>query len=203
MNKTIKSTFLKCVRKRCKSAEPKYMLLCVYICLFGVMCATWRDLWINETANTLTAFSLFISIVTLFISNYLIVENAFESRRNNKKKLFSEYCARFSGNQNISKVVEWLLNIAEYDSNGVLINVYPKRLNDDKGRTISEPTFFQKKCFGDFFVELYIQINNNQLEKEDVRKYFSPYALIFNKVLQVENNKNCYLWNLADFPEFL
>lgn len=184
----IMSTFKKYVRGR-----GKELLLCAYMCLFGVMCAMWRDLWINETANTLTAFSLFISIVALFISNYFVVENAIESRSNNKKKLFSEYCARFSSNQNYCKVVEWLMCIAEFDS-----NVYPNRLNDEKGGTISEPTFFQKKCFWDFLIELNIQIKNKQLEKEDVRKLFYPYALIFKKVLQAENNKGIYMWNFAD-----
>lgn len=195
MNRTImKTSFLKCIKEWGKN-WPLYIVMC----LFGMMCAMWRDLGINETANSLASFSLFISIIALFISNYFIVENAIESRSNNKKKLFSEYCARFSGNQNISKVVEWLLNIAEFDSNGVLVNVYPKRLYDDKGRAISEPTFFQKKCFGDFLIELNIQIESKQLEKEDVRKLFYPYALIFSKVLQVENNKVYYMWNLADF----
>jgi len=199
MNKTIiKSTFLKCVCELSKSLP-----LCVIMLLLGVICAMGNDLWINETANTLMGCSLLISIIALFISNYFIVENAIESRTNSKKKLFSEYCARFSSNYNICIVAEWLMAIAEFDSNGVLINVYSKRLNDDKGRTISEPTFFQKKCFGDFLIELNIQIKNKQLEKEDVSKLFSPYALIFNKVIQVENNKVCYMWNLSDFPEIL
>ena len=199
MNKAnIKLTLLQCVRKLGKNFRLYFVM-----CLFGVMCAMWRDLWINETANTLTAFSLFISIIALFISNYFIIENAIESRNNNKKKLFGEYCARFSSNHNICKVAEWLLTIAEFDSNGALINIFPQRLNDDKGRTISEPTLYQKKCFGDFLIELNIQIKNKQLEKEDVRQYFSKVTLIFNKVLQEENNKICYMWNLTDFPEIL
>ena len=139
----------------------------------------------------------------MFISNYFIVENAIESRNNNKKKLFSEYCARFSSNQNICKVAEWLLAIAEFDSNGILINVYPKRVNDNKGRTIIEPTYFEKKCFGDFLIELNIQIKSKQLKKEDVRKYLFPYALIFKKVLQTEDMKICYIQNLADLSEIL
>ena len=160
------------------------------------------DLWINETANSLMGSSLLLSLIALVVSNYFIVENARESRTNSKKKLFSDYCARFSRNQNICRVAEWLLTIAEFDSNGILVDVDLKRLNGDKGRTISEPTFFQKKCFGDFLLELNVQIKSKQLEKEDVRKYFSPYASIFNKVIQVENNK-AYIWSLSDFQEIL
>lgn len=177
--------------------------LCVVVCLLGVMCALWPDLWKNETTNSMTSFSLLISILALFISNYFIVENAIESRTNNKKNLFSEYCTRFSSNQNISKVAEWLLAISEFDTEGILINVYPKRLNDDKGRTIVEPTFFEMNCFGDFLIELNIQTKNKQLEKEDVRKYFSPYALIFDKVIQSENKQIYYMRNLSDLSEML
>ena len=196
----IKSTFLIFLKRA--RVTGKLLLPCSIVALFGVMCAT-RDMWINETIKTLTAYSLFISIIALFMGNYFVIENAIELRTNNKQKLFGDYCARFSTNHNICKVAEWLLSIAEFDSNGVLSNVDVKRLNGDKGRTISEPTFFQKKCFGDFLLELNIQIKNKQLEKEDVRKYFSPYATVFKKVLQVENNKACYMWNLSDFQEIL
>ena len=180
INKTIiKSFFLNYVR-----GFVENLPLCVFMCLLGVIAAMGNDMWINETTNSLMGYSLLISLIALCISNFFIVENARESRKNNKKKMFSEYCARFSSNQNLCKVAEWLLAIAEFDSNGVLVNVYPKRLNDDKGRTIVEPTFFQKKCFGDFIIELIIQIDSKQLEKEDVKKCFSIYASIFYKVLQ-------------------
>ena len=194
----VKSTFLEFVKELYNNLP-----LCVVMCLFGVMCALWPDLWKNETANTLTAFSLFISIIALFISNYFIVEKAIESRTNNKKRLFSDYCARFSSNQNLCKVAEWLLTIAEYDSNGILNNVYPNRVKNDKGRAITEPTYFEQKCFLDFLIELNIQIKNKQLEKEDVRQIFSPYALIFNEVLQAENMKNICMRNLANLSELL
>lgn len=191
-----------------KSALFEYLIelrnniqLCVVVCLLGVMCALWPDLWKNETTNNMTSFSLLISILALFISTYFIVENAIESRTNNKKKLFSEYCTRFSSNQNISKVAEWLLAISEFDPEGILINVYSKRLNDDRGRTITKPTFFEMNCFCDFLIELNIQIKNKQLEKEDVRKYFSPYILIFKEVIQAENKENYYMRNLADLSE--
>ena len=196
--KCIKSTFLKYVR-----GYGKYFPICVFMCLLGVVCSMGSDMWINETTNTLMGTSLLLSLIALVINNFFVVEIALESRTKNKKKNFSEYCTRFSSNHNICIVAEWLLAIAEFDSNGVLINVYPKRLKDYMGRTISEPTFFQKKCFGDFLIELNIQIKNNQLEKEDARKYFTPYASIFNKVIQVERDKIYYLWNMADFPELL
>lgn len=194
----VKSTFLKFVKELYKNL-PLY----VVICLLGVLCAMWPDLWKNETANTMTAFSLFISIIALFISNYFIVEKAIESRTNNKKRLFSDYCARFSSNQNLCKVAEWLLTIAEFDSNGILNNVYPNRMKNDKGRAITEPTFFEQKCFLDFLIELNLQIKNMQLEKEDVRTIFSPYALIFNKVLKAKNMKIYYMRSLADLSELL
>lgn len=194
----VKSTFLEFLKELYKNLP-----LCVVMCLFGVMCAVWPDLWKNETANTLTAFSLFISIIALFISNYFIVEKAIESRTNNKKRLFSDYCARFSSNQNLCKVAEWLLTIAEYDSNGILINVYPNRVKNDKVRTVKEPSYFEQKCFLDFLIELNIQIKSKQLEKEDVRKIFSPYAFVLKEILQAENMEIYYMLNLADLSELL
>ena len=192
----VKSTFLKFVKGLYKDL-PLYVVMC----LFGVMCAAWPDLWKNETANTLTAFSLFISIIALFISNYFIVEKAIESRTNNKKRLFSDYCARFSSNQNLCIVAEWLLTISEIE-NGV-IKVYPNRMNNCKSRAITEPTYFEQKCFLNFFIELNIQIKNKQLEKEDVRKIFSLYALIFKEVLLAENMEKFYMLNLSDLSELL
>ncbi len=144
MNKAItKSTLLKCVRELVKKM-PLYILMC----LFGVMCAMGHELFIVETVNTLMDYSLFISIIVLLISNYFIVENAIESRIGNRKKLFSEYCARFSSNHNTCKVGEWLLKIAEFDFNGVPINVNPNKLNADKGRPIFVPTFFRRSVGG-------------------------------------------------------
>jgi len=192
----VKSTFLKFVKGLYKDL-PLYVVMC----LFGVMCAAWPDLWKNETANTLTAFSLFISIIALFISNYFIVEKAIESRTNNKKRLFSDYCARFSSNQNLCKVAEWLLTISEIE-NGV-VKLYPNRMKNDKGRAITEPTYFEQKCFLNFLIELNIQIKNKQLEKEDLRKIFSSYALIFKEVLQAENMKKFLPLNLFDLSELL
>ena len=193
-----KFNFLKYVRVL---RNNLYIVLLFF--LYGVLCATWRDLWANETANTLTAFSLFISLTALFISNYFIIENARELRSNNKKKLFSDYCARFSSNCNLCKVAEWLLTLAEFDSNGNLIDVYPKRLKDNKGRPISEPSSFEKQIFVDFLVELNIQIKNKQLEKEDIGKYFSPYVLLFKEILQADNNKTYYIRSLDDLSELL
>ena len=192
----VKSTFLKFVKGLYKDL-PLYVVMC----LFGVMCAAWPDLWKNETANTLTAFSLFISIIALFISNYFIVEKAIESRTNNKKRLFSDYCARFSSNQNLCKVAEWLLTISEIE-NGV-VKLYPNRMKNDKGRAITEPTYFEQKCFLNFLIELNIQIKNKQLEKEDLRKIFSLYALIFKEVLLAENMEKFYMLNLSDLSELL
>lgn len=130
----------------------------------------------------------------LGVSNYFIVENAIELRSNNKKKLFSDYCARFSSNHNLCKVAEWLLTIAEFDSNGNLIDVYPKRLKDNKGKHVTEPSTFEKQFFVDFFVELDIQIKNKQLEREDVINYFSSYVSIFQMVQH--KDKSGYIRNL-------
>lgn len=194
----VKSTILNSIRDL-----RNYLPLCVTMFLLGVMCAMWRDLCINETNNTLIGASLFVSIIALFMSNYFIVENAIRLRAYNKKKLLSEYCARFSSSYNYCKVAEWLLAIAEFDSNGNLIDVHPKRHKDYKGRNITEPTNLERKLFFDYLIELNIQIKNKQLDKEDIYVFFSSYALILKKLLQKDDNTANYLHNLADLSELL
>ena len=197
INKTmIKSSF-----KKFAIDLYKNLSLCLFMCLLGVMCAMGSDLWKNETTNTLMGCSLFVSIIALFISNFFIVENARESRKNNKKKIFSDYCDRFSSNQNLCKVAEWLLAIAEFDSNGNLIDVHPKKQKDEDGRSIIEPTYFERKLFFDFLVELNVQIKSMQLSKEDVGVYFSSYVLIFKEILRKDDKTSNYLGNLADLPD--
>ncbi len=180
-----------------------HLPLFIIIFILGVLSSMWFELWANETANTLSATSLFLSLIALFISNYFIVENAIELRANNKKKLLSNYCARFSNNQKISKVLEWLISIAEFDSNGNFIKLYPKDVISNNVMTNLPPTQFEKEVFYDFLVELNIQVKNKQLEKEDVEKFFSPYVLIFKEALQTEKSKTHYLRNINDLAELI
>lgn len=182
--------------------KKRYLPLCFIIFLIGILCAIWYKLWLNETDKSLMAASLFISFIALFISSYITIENAIELRSYNKRKLFSDYCVRFSNDQNIKKVAEWLLAIAEFDSNGNILNVYPKRLKDDKGRTIIEPTYFEKERFFNFLKELNIQIKNRQLEKEDVNNLFSIYASLFYKVKLADDKTIYYMQSNADLADF-
>ena len=185
-----------------KRMKNKFFILSCFAGLLGILCASWLDIFSNETSYTIASMSLFVSIIALIITNYFTVENAIELRSYNKKSLFCNYCARFSNDKDVIKVAEWLLNITELDSNGCIKEVYPKKKKDDKGKTITMPTRFEKQRFLDFLTEISIMIKSDLLEKDVVRDYFSLYASIFNKVQQTDANI-CYKQNNTDFSELL
>lgn len=181
----------------------KYLPLIVGTCLLGFVCSAWFDMWANEKAETIVAASLFVSFMTLISTMYFTVEIALESRSYNKKKLFSDYCTRFSTSPYIMRVTEWLFAISELDSDSGVLKVYPKRSKDDKGNTITEPTPFEKDCYWNFLKELNIQIKSGQIDKDDARKVFSFYAQLYDKTLQIDNKTAYNELNKADITELL
>lgn len=164
--------------------KKKHIPLCIIIFFLGLIIPGWFNFWVREGNETIMATTLFVSIVNLFLSSYIAVENVVEKRRTNKKKSFGDYCARFSNDPNLRKVAEWLMSITELDSNGNIAKVYPQKTKDDKGHTILKPTYFEKERFCDFLIELNIQIKSEQMEKEDAIKVFSFYVYSFDRVLQ-------------------
>ena len=170
------------------NVKKKHILLYIGVLLLGVFVAIWRDLWFNETTETIMETSLLVSVITLVITNYYTIENAIEIRDNNKTKLLSDYCARFSNDPNLNKVAEWLLLISELDTEGnVLGIIYNKKIKANKNLTVVEPTYFEKERFFDFLIELNNQIKNKKIEREDTIRVFSLYAQMFAKVLQIDN----------------
>jgi hypothetical protein len=174
--------------------------MCVIV-LLAVLYGAWDILFVNETANTIATTSLLISVTALFITTYITIENSVELRNTNKKKLLSDYCNRFSSDPIVQKVARWLWDIT--DMNFDEIKVYPKKSKDDKGNHIEEPNSFEKGRFLVFLTELNIQTKNKQLEKEDVRKIFSLYALLFNKAQKNDNVTIYSLWKDCDYSELL
>ena len=187
----------------CDKLNKKDISLIIGAFALGIICATWPEIWANETAETIMAASLLVSIIALVISSYFTTETALEIRGYNKKKLFSDYCARFSNDQNIKNVAEWLLAITEMDSNGNIRNVHFRKLKNDKKKTIMEPTPFEIERFWSFLIELVIQIKNGKLEREDVRKIFSSYAQLFDYVQQTDDKTSYYKYDRKVIAELL
>lgn len=149
--------------------------------VLGILCATWESIWANKPAETIMAATLFLSILSMIITSYIAIENAIELRSERRKKLLSDYCTRFSNEQR--KVAEWLLNICEIDSDSN-VKILDSKISQYSSK---EPTLFEKERFMEFFIELNIQIKNKQIEKEDARKLFSFYALLFDNVTKFDN----------------
>lgn len=183
--------------------KKEHIPLCIFIFFLGLIIPGWFNFWQSDGNETIMATTLFVSIVNFFLCAYIAVENAVEKRKGNKKKCFSDYCARFSSDPNLKKVAEWLLAITELDSNGNIANVYPQKTKDEKGHAILKPSPFENERFCDFLVELNIQIKSEQIEKEDAKKVFSFYAFSFAKVLQEDNLVSYNRRKYSDFSELL
>ena len=183
--------------------KKEHIPLCIFIFFLGLIIPGWFNFWQSDGNETIMATTLFVSIVNFFLCAYIAVENAVEKRKGNKKKCFSDYCARFSSDPNLKKVAEWLLAITELDSNGNIANVYPQKTKDEKGHAILKPSSFENERFCDFLVELNIQIKSEQIEKEDAKKVFSFYAFSFAKVLQEDEMVSYSKRKYSDFSELL
>ncbi len=183
--------------------KKEHIPLCIFIFFLGLIIPGWFNFWQSDGNETIMATTLFVSIVNFFLCAYITVENAVEKRKGNKKKCFSDYCARFSSDPNLKKVAEWLLAITELDSNGNIANVYPQKTKDEKGHAILKPSPFENGRFCDFLVELNIQIKSEQIEKEDAKKVFSFYAFSFAKVLQEDEMVSYSKRKYSDFSELL
>lgn len=83
-----------------------------------------------------------------------------EHKRREKMETFSEYSARYSKDENIQKVVEYL---TAYLENG----------NMEKYQV----SIYNKEMFLRFFEELQYQMDNGRIEKEDVEDFFVYYAI--------------------------
>ncbi len=180
--------------------KKSYIHLYVLMIILGILVATWESIWDNTPAETIMAATLLLSILSLIANSYIAIENAIEIRLERRKRLFSDYCARFSNDQSVRKVAEWLLNVSELDSDGkVIIDSKKLRLNNN----IGEPTLFEKGRFMDFLIEVNIQIINKQIDKYDARKIFSLYAKLFEYVTNSDNQTIYYKKDLSDLTELL
>lgn len=170
--------------------------------LLGFLCATWETIWNNKPAETIMAATLFVSIFSMFMTSYIAIENAIELRLERQKKLLSDYCTRFSNDQSIRNVAEWLLNISEIDSDGNVKLLGSKYLSHSSDNA-KEPTLFEKERFMDFLIELNIQIKNKQIEKEDVTKIFSIYIRLFDNLTKIDNQIYFHKREVAELSELL
>lgn len=175
----------------------------IFFFILGYAMVRWNVLWSNETEKSIMATALFMSVLSLFSTLYFTVEIALKRESATQNKLLSEYCARFSTDPSIRKVVEWLIAISDIDKNDVITRFYPEKSKDDKGNSIEKPSLYEKERFMRFFVELNIQIKNKQLNERDVNELFSFYAMMFSKVEHVDNDVFDYRKDCSGFREYV
>jgi hypothetical protein len=183
--------------------ENLYLIIVFF--LFGVLCTSWYDIWSVEKTETIMAATLFVSIINLFFSGYIAVENAVEQRNRCKKRIFADYCSRFSNDICLQKVAEWIMTISTLDTNNIVNhnNFRYHKVKDRKREIIQSPTLFEIEKFCDFLVELNIQIKNEQIDGIDARKMFSSYVRMFRKVINSDNIELYNNRNDEDYSELL
>lgn len=181
------------------------LCLVIVFALFGALCASWYDIWSVEKTETIMATTLFVSIINLFFSGYIAVENAVELRNRSKKRLFGDYCSRFSNDICLKKVAEWLMAISTLDTNSIVKHNYFRyhKVKGRKGEIIQSPTLFEIEKFCEFLVELNIQIKNEQIDGKDARKMFSSYARMLSKVINSDKIELYNIQNDEDYSELL
>lgn len=83
-----------------------------------------------------------------------------EHKRREKMETFSEYSARYSKDENIQKVVEYLIAYLE-----------------DGNIEEHQVSIYNKEMFLRFFEELQYQMDKGRIDKEDVEDFFVYYAV--------------------------
>lgn len=122
------------------------VILLILNCYFKCLCLGYFPDWIMAIAA--------VSAFCYSLQEYK------EYQRREKMETFSEYSARYSKDENIQKVVEYL---TAYLENG----------NMEKYQI----SIYNKEMFLRFFEELQYQMDNGRIEKEDVEDFFVYYAV--------------------------
>lgn len=115
------------------------------------------------------------SISSALIALSVALYGIFQFDRHIKEKkteILAIYNQRYSTDKNIEKVVRWIID--NLDDNGKLKTVDPCEKNDIPG-------IYEKELFMRFFEEMYLQISQGKINKEDAKRLFSYYALKFNE----------------------
>ena len=173
-----------------KNFRLDYVCLIVSFGILGLLIALWDEICSNISEHFVSTTSLLISFIAFFLSLYLTVEKALESRTLNKNKLLCNYSSRFSSDSSIQKVVKWLL--ARTDKNSDIL------ISDSE-----EPTIFDKERFMRFYMELNVMLENEQLVEEDTKALFLSYALMFAKLEDTEDSAFDYKQECSSFRDFI
>lgn len=115
-----------------------------------------------------------IFIATLFATLYAVVQYHYH-KKEHRINLLGEYNKRYATDKNIQEVITWMLKVAIVNDDGEIVNAEPYRC-------YCKPSIHEKEMFMRFFEELYLHIENGSMDKRQVCKLFSYYAIKFDEI---------------------
>lgn len=133
--------------------------------------------------------SLIIAILTFFFTAYGILYAVKEYKLHKKTErttLLCQYHQRYMSDSNIEAVIRYILRVGIVDDNGYLIG-YDSSKNSDL-----DPGIYEKERFMRFFEELELQLEEGNLEESVVCKFFSYYALVFDRIVEFHQDITDY-----------
>ena len=127
----------------------------------------------HDIPNHYSIFNICLFITTLVFGLYAINEYG-NHKREMQTNLLCQYNQRYSADQNIKKVIEWMLKTAHLDKKGEIDKV-------NLLKSLCSPSINTKEMFMRFFEELQLQIEEKNLNAKDVYELFSYYAIKFDE----------------------
>lgn len=137
----------------CKRCKVIIVLLIVGIIILLTLNCYFKCLCLGSFPDWIMAIAA-ISALCYSMQEYK------EHKRREKMETFSEYSARYSKDENIQKVVEYLIAYLE-----------------DGNIEEHQVSIYNKEMFLRFFEELQYQMDKDRIDKEDVEDFFVYYAV--------------------------
>lgn len=128
-----------------------------------------------------TVISTFIAAITVFYVWKQYRKHMIEEQTN----LLCNYNQRYSENNDIRKVIEWIHGVVVIDKKGEVVDV-------DVQLTKSTPSLNEKEMFMRFFEEIEIQLVKNKMEPNSVFRLFAYYPLLMNRFSELRQDVTDY-----------
>ena len=126
------------------------------------------------TADVVTAIFTMLSFCVAVIAACYAIQEYKNHREALRTKLLCEYNQRYSTDSNIRTMLDWMQKVAITDNDGDIVEVNLDNCN-------YSPDINTQELFMRFFEEIYMQINERNLDAEKVYDLFSYYTLKYDQ----------------------
>ena len=179
------------------------VLLTIAFAAFGVLVGYWDLIADKFSQKGIITGTFFLTYINIMLTAYLNVNTIAENRVKNKKTLLNNYSSRFSNDPSIRQVSEWLLSISKIDKQGQFLGISILDTQSSCRNDMKRPNAFDIERFVEFFIELKLQIQHNQIRKSDAKEVFSYYPILFDKVRKQEKEIFCCEERYKSFAEYI